>query len=658
MRDARIAWQKFIKGCYIDNNVVRNVVYESWKRCRDLGINPYLKSISKILIEEDFSNVLKCNKKFIEISTPYMNNLYEFVRDSGFIISLINFEGIILKIIGDKSLKDKLKKGGFVEGSNWSEDSVGTNAIGTSLFIKEPLQVFSNEHYCRFAQASSCSCSPIKNIDGEVIGAINLTGYDNNVNTHTLGMAVASAYAIQNALIMDNNQETIIMSDVYKTTIFDSIAQGILATDIEGKITHLNSVAKNMLKLNREKYYNNESIYEVLPKNNEKLFSVIRELSLIEDKEITINTKRGIYKFNITSRFINNREGGCSGIVLIIDEIKRTRRMARNLSGAVASITFDDLIGSSSNFMKTVDIAKRASMSDSTVLLLGESGTGKDVIAQSIHNGSNRKNGPYIVINCGAIPRELIGSELFGYAEGAFTGARKGGSIGKFELADGGTIFLDEIGDMPLDMQTNLLRVIEEKRITRIGGQDVIHVDVRIITATNKDLREEVKNNRFRQDLFYRLNVITLHLYPLRERKDDIPELSKAFYVQLIKNMNKKEYPIPDDFLDILCNYDYPGNIRELQNIIEQSINLSINGLLSKDLLPEEVLSSLNKNSTNKVKRNDNLSIDEFEKSKIEELLAKHDGNISKVSYDMGIARSTLYRKLNKYGFTKSITTE
>ena len=155
--------------------------------------------------------------------------------------------------------------------------------------------------------------------------------------------------------------------------------------------------------------------------------------------------------------------------------------MARNFSGAVASLTFDDLIGSSANYLKTIELAKRASKSDSTVLLLGESGTGKDVIAQSIHNGSNRKNGPFVAINCGAIPRELIGSELFGYVEGAFTGARKGGSVGKFELADGGTIFLDEIGDMPLDMQTNLLRVIEERKIIRIGDQNVIPVDV----ATN-----------------------------------------------------------------------------------------------------------------------------------------------------------------------------
>lgn len=657
MRDIRTAWQQFIKDGYINNIEVRNVVYDSWKRCRSLGINPYSKSVSRILIETDFNNTLKYNKKFIEISTPYMNNLYEFVRDSGFVISLINCEGIILKIIGDASLKDKLKKGGFVEGSDWSEESVGTNAIGTSLFMQEPVQVFSYEHYCRFAQVSSCSCSPIKNIDSKVIGAINLTGYDNNVNTHTLGMAVASAYAIQNALIMNYNQEIIRMSDVYKTTIFDSIAQGILATDIEGRITHLNSVAKSMLLLNRDENYNNKSIYEVLPENNEQLFSIIMKLSFIIDKEININTKRGIYKFNVTSRCINNGEGGCSGIVLIIDEIKRARRMVRNFSGAVASLTFDDLIGSSTNFMKTVEIAKRAAKSDSTVLLLGESGTGKDIIAQSIHNGSNRKNGPYIVINCGAIPRELIGSELFGYVEGAFTGARKGGSIGKFELADGGTIFLDEIGDMPLDMQTNLLRVIEEKRITRIGGQDVIPIDVRIITATNKDLLEEVKNKRFRQDLYYRLNVITIHLYPLRERKEDIPKLTRIFYSQLISNMDKKVHPISDEFLDVLCSYDYPGNIRELQNVIERSVNLSIDGLLSIDLLPKEVITSLNKNSNDKIKRKDNLSLEEFEKLKIEELLFKYEGNITKVAYDMGIARSTLYRKLNKYGFIKKITT-
>ncbi|MGD9570192.1 MAG: sigma-54 interaction domain-containing protein [Sedimentibacter sp.] len=342
--------------------------------------------------------------------------------------------------------------------------------------------------------------------------------------------------------------------------------------------------------------------------------------------------------------------------MLIIDEIKRVRKMARNFSGAVASLTFDNLIGSSENYLKTIEIAIRASRSDSTVLLLGESGTGKDVIAQSIHNGSNRKNGPFVAINCGAIPRELIGSELFGYVEGAFTGARKGGSVGKFELADGGTIFLDEIGDMPLDMQTNLLRVIEERKITRIGDQDVIPIDVRIIVATNRDLSEEVKNNRFRQDLYYRLNVITIHLCPLRERKKDIPELVSFFYKQLISNMNKKEYPIPKNYLDILSKYDFPGNIRELQNIIECSVNLSMDGLLESDFVPEEILASINNKSYNKATRNDNLSLDDIEKLRIEELLAKYEGNITKVSYELGVARSTLYRKFNKYGFTKNIT--
>jgi len=276
--------------------------------------------------------------------------------------------------------------------------------------------------------------------------------------------------------------------------------------------------------------------------------------------------------------------------VAVLREFKAVRQLVHRMVGARAKFTFDDLIGKNAAYLKTVQLAKMAANSSSTVLLLGESGTGKEVFAQAIHNAGDRRNEPFIAINCAALPRELIGSELFGYSEGAFTGAKRGGSPGKFELADGGTIFLDEIGEMPLEMQVNLLRVLQEKTLMRIGGDQVITVDVRVIAATNKDLLQAAQQNTFRSDLYYRLNVININMVPLRRRKDDILPLTSFFVEKINQRLSKEAYVIHPETLDILQRYHWPGNVRELENIVERAINVAQTDTLTPDTLPQEML--------------------------------------------------------------------
>ena len=271
--------------------------------------------------------------------------------------------------------------------------------------------------------------------------------------------------------------------------------------------------------------------------------------------------------------------------MVILRESHRMNCLVRNWIGTGANMTFDDIIGADPVFKKTIKTAQSAASSSSNILLLGESGTGKDIIAQAMHNASPRRNHPFIAINCAALPRELIASELFGYEEGAFTGAKKGGNIGKFELADQGTIFLDEIGDMPLDLQASLLRVIEGKSIIRLGGSKTIPVNVRIIAATNRDLESEVKRGRFRRDLFYRLGVIKIAIPPLRERPDDI-------ILWLITCARKSardwtnQYDLGPEAVEAFLNYDWPGNVREMQNVLESSIQLAA-GRITIDLVQD-----------------------------------------------------------------------
>jgi transcriptional regulator with PAS, ATPase and Fis domain len=291
-----------------------------------------------------------------------------------------------------------------------------------------------------------------------------------------------------------------------------------------------------------------------------------------------------------------------------------------------------------------IEFGEQVADSKSTVLLTGESGTGKEIFAHAIHNHSQRKNKNFVVLNCAAIPRSLIESELFGYEEGSFTGAKRGGHPGKFEIADGGTIFLDEIGEMPLDMQTKLLRVIQEGVVSRVGSSSQFPVDVRIIAATNKDLYEEVTKGNFRLDLYYRLKVLPIYLPALRHRSEDIPLMTTYFINKISKRLNKAPIKIPADYMEKLMRYNWPGNVRELENIVELMLNTrKLPELETTDqILPERyhMDTELSPEIT---------KLDDFEKCHIENILKLNDYNLSSAAKMLGIGRNTLYRKIEKY---------
>jgi len=650
--DLKAAWNNYVTSGTDPQKLIRPIIFDSWERCRELNVDPWQKKPNRILQEDEFQLLISDNQALIELCVPYMETLYAFVRGSGFVIALTDSDGILLKILGDDDIGEQIKTGGFLERADYSEQSVGTNAIGTALFLKEPIQVYSYEHFCRCAQVSTGSSAVIFDEAQQLIGSISLVGYDYNVHSHTLGMAVAAADAIHSALVMLDAQKACMVSDAYKSTIMDCISQAVMAVDADGFLTHLNVNAVRLLMPDIEDDYIGKNLQDFLPEENAALFDIIASRRRYTDKEMIVYTSRGALSISITTRVIQTNENGFAGMVVAMDEIKRVRKMVQKMSGAIASTTFDDLVGSAPQYLEAIRIAKNAALSNFNVLLLGESGAGKDVFAQAIHNYSNRKRGPFVVINCSAIPRELIGSELFGYVEGAYTGARKGGSTGKFELADGGTIFLDEIGDMPIDMQGHLLRVIEERHVTRIGGHETIPIDVHVIAATNRNLVEDIADGRFRQDLYYRLNVITIRTVPLRERMQDLPELMQRFYSKLAANLGKSEYPIPDDYFEKLSRYTFPGNIRELQNIIERSLILSADGKLEVSCLPFEVLRPagvLPKEGGHE------SSHTKSEKDELYALLMNNKGNISKTAQELGMARSTLYRKMDRFGFQTTI---
>jgi len=311
-----------------------------------------------------------------------------------------------------------------------------------------------------------------------------------------------------------------------------------------------------------------------------------------------------------------------------------------------ATYSFDDIIGSSEAISSAKSLASKAAQTHSNVLILGESGTGKELFAHAIHLASDRLYAPFVKVNCGAIPSALLESELFGYEGGAFTGAKKEGKIGKFELADGGTIFLDEIGDMPLHMQVKLLRAIQEKEVEKIGSIGSKKIDIRIIAATNKNLEKSMHEGSFRQDLYYRLNVVTIHIPALRERTDDISLIANYLIKKISKDLNKKVIGVSKDAEHYLENHPWEGNIRELENVLERAINvIADSNIISPVDLPDEITGRMGP----KVIKSLEETIMASEKQAIIDALQAANGNKTKAAKTLEIGRTSLYEKIQKY---------
>jgi len=440
------------------------------------------------------------------------------------------------------------------------------------------------------------------------------------------------------------------------TNFFNTVSDGVIIVDQQDKIIELNPAAKGMLG-EKAPAVLGIPFSSVMDAKGNRLAT--REP--FSDVEILMDSNDGACHCLASGEPILNKHGEVTGGLIILRPIQQVQSLVRRFSGYYATLQFSDLIGESEGLREAVRLAKLTAATTSNVLLEGESGTGKEIFAQAIHNRSGQHNGPFIALNCGAIPRELIASELFGYEEGAFTGAKRGGKPGKFELASGGTLFLDEIGDMPLEQQSSLLRVIQEKKMSRIGSDKMIAVNVRLICASNKNLLKEVEKGAFRHDLFYRLNVMYLTVPPLRDRKQDIPLLFNHFLEKIGRDRGGK-FQVNLDVYDYLIEYAWPGNVRELQNVVERAASLAENGVISIRQLPVELYSPLSYTQACAPDHADMTELPhyrtreqrqetarEIEKSKITSLLNQHGGNVSKVAREMGISRKTLYNKMNSY---------
>jgi PAS domain S-box-containing protein len=465
------------------------------------------------------------------------------------------------------------------------------------------------------------------------------------------------------AMEIKENNRKLVLTNNQLNNILQSMSDGVLMVDHQGIITQVNPSAEKIIgKTDQE--MKGSPVKDVTVGKALCIEKMLAKQQSYYDVELMLDTAAGHIYCVSSGKPILDDQGTLNGGVILLRPMEKVQRLVNRFSGAQANFHFRHIIGNSAEIRETVRLASHATSTMSTVLLQGESGTGKEVFAQAIHNRSARRKGPFVAVNCGAIPRELIASELFGYAEGAFTGAKRGGRPGKFELASGGTLFLDEIGDMPLDQQVALLRVLQDKKITRVGGDMMIPVDIRIICATNRDLKQEIEKGRFREDLYYRLNVITIEVPPLRRRREDIPLLVDYFLKNIGRDWGVEIESVEPEVMEYLTRYEWPGNVRELQNVVERMISMADGNTIGLNLLPPEIYNANDlANSQEKVvpvrmgrlsreRQNRKQLLAEKESQEILALLTKHGGNVSQVARDMGVSRNTLYRKMKQYNIS------
>ena len=590
---------------------------------------------------------LQADHQILENTIPVIQELFfPTGKESGFMLILTDHEGKVLHVAGGGP--EKFSSFNVKTGDRLNENKAGQNAVAMALKYHRPVQTQGNEDPLHPFHKITCSAAPVFDAFNQIFATICVATPVGEHHTHSFGLVVAAAQAVENHLHHKNIQKELYNAQQYAFNIMNELSYGLVAMDLKGYIQWVNDTACRSLNIKRLRLLN-KSITTIYPQWTDIKNKVYKGERIL-DLEAEFVSKNSSERYLINSYSINNEHKENMGAVITFRPFSRMLNLVSKYGTPGQSFSFNSIIYKSKAIQKLIAYAKNVASTPSTVLITGESGTGKEVFAQAIHQASSRKNANFVAINCGAISPGLIESELFGYEEGAFTGSKKGGETGKIEFADKGTLFLDEIGEMPLDMQVKLLRTLQSKSFTRVGGNKSIQVDIRIIAATNKNLQEEVKKGNFREDLYYRLNVIPLHLPALRERRMDIIPLFRHFLAQKADKLSRPIPQISNHDLKGLVHYTWPGNVRELENQAEKTVIL--NGKIDNLFItftnekPEEEKLPGFMDVEDKTHLPD---MDEIEKQAIIHYLKVFDYNISQTARQLKIGRNTLYLKMKKH---------
>lgn len=620
------------------------LIRESHERSRRYGIDPNLKCapLKTALSPEQLQHRIQANQPFFDLVSTQLSTLYRILKGSGFCMAVADPDGYVLHTLGDSRLIAHYNSRNCAPGFRWTEQDVGTCAIGLVLHNRMPIQVSGSEMYCLGAQHITNSAAPVYDHNDRLLGVIALSGLAQQVHIHTLGLVIQAAETIRSQVSEFEKARELALRNRYMTALLESDHRGVIALDRQGRIVQMNRKARLLLGLDTD--FQGRHIDSLL-RSRVRFDDYLSTGGGFVERELTFSTGPGGQTLVSALDPITISGEETAGGLLMLMERDRVMKLVNEMAGSQAQFTFDSIIGRSAPVTEALKLARAAARSNASVLLLGETGTGKELFAQAIHNAGPRRDKPFVVINCSAIPRELLESELFGYAEGAFTGALKGGRPGKFELADGGTLFLDEIGDMPLDMQVKILRALQSGEIQRVGGYQPVTVDLRIITATHVDLDTAIAQGQFRQDLFYRISTLLIRIPPLRERRRDVLDLADAFLKRIQSAIGKPGLRFSPETLAFMDQYPWPGNIRQLENTVERAVNI----VEGEWIEPKDLGLPLGKKPDLVTPTENVPMLKDAERKLIAFQMESCGGNISQAARNLGVSRPTLYRKLKKY---------
>lgn len=642
-------WKRFVDGKKTNIENMDTAIMDSWRRCKDMAVDPAPRSCWDFLPMDQlrpFTSTLDSICSEIEPS------VYASIKGKGLLITITNAEGRVARTSGDLAVLRMADSLNFGPGANWAEPCVGTNAIGTALTTGRPMQVFGEEHFCRSHHQWNCTAAPILDPRGNIWGCFDISGPTNSDHSRVLDLVMQAARALEQNLSKLYCSELEGQMASLFTSMFNSVVTGVLFLNRNGRITSANDTANLLLRPHGRdlKGTKAEKLFDMEP-----YLAKAKHPGQCDPVPIKCLTKpdlfvRAMPTFSATGTWLDT--------IITVSETQTSRQFAmarpeqsrKNKTKKVNG--FEHVLHECVPMKQAIRQAANAARTPSTVLLMGESGTGKELFAQGIHRAGPRAQQPFVAVNCGAFSEELVQSELFGYREGAFTGAAKRGRVGKFQKADKGVLFLDEIGDMPLSQQVNLLRALEEQAVVPVGGSTPRPVNVKIVAATNRNLMDLVRQGRFREDLYYRLNVVGISIPPLRERGNDIIMLAKNHLRRLCTDFGIACPEIAPETESLLLAHDWPGNVRELVNCLEYTANNLSGTWLRPEHLPPYLTGQVHGRAADGdiPSLPQGFELKEREANAIREALRFHHGNISQTAKALGIGRNTLYAKMERYG--------
>ena len=642
-KEIATAWESFINGDTIAGPKPRPVVLEGWMRCRAHGINPRAERALIDITPEELLSILH-NDDLGRAGKSILDGFQQLMGGIGHVAVLADAQGRILYEVGHPKIQARLAEINLKAGAVWAEPVVGLNGVGTPLALRRPELVFGHEHYCQGWQPWVCYGSPVRDPDsGRIVGVIDITGLARYASAQMMGLTMSIAQLVEQNLVIFQHQKGDVLRSYYRDMERRWPTDGLVLLNETGRVIDINHTAAVRLGVVVTMLIN-RSLSDIAP----DLWNALQApLAAAEPDEKRIELTTGFresrsIRCRIEPVRIDHRH---LGAVLILSEPHPiTKPLASVRPGKrAARYTFSDIQGDDPSMLSALNLASAAARDprENPVLLLGETGTGKELVVHAIHTASARANHPFVVMNCGALPRDLIESELFGYAPGAFTGARREGQIGKFEAAHKGMLFLDEVDSLPLDLQAKFLRVLENGELMRLGSTSPVYVDVRLIAAGSPELPHKVERGEFRLDLYHRLSVIEINLPPLRARGKDVLKLAAAFLNEASLEAGRGVPQISEAAARCLMAYRWPGNIRELRNLCARWV-LTVEGT---EILPEHLPPYVRAAADN-LPTSSQVATDlrGLQYDLIRRTLEQTGGNVTEAARRLGVDRTTLYR--------------